>query len=440
MASQVVSRTLAVTATAEQVFHGLYAAESVVVWTDSRGDRGSGQSVIASGVVREIHGSPWEQLRGQWAGARCPDTQGAPLGVMVVLPYDTLQYSMGIDLSDRGYPLEPVRTIDITRSVEVDEDSGQVTAWAINGPGVAEWMESLERVLAGRVDIPEVSRAAPGEAVWRDSSEDYRGLIAQAREAIRQGEVYQLCLTTSASVKPTVSDWELHRSLRGDNPTHHQALIRLGDVSMVSASPETFLTLDRQRQAVTRPIKGTRPRGSTEREDRALIDQLVHSEKERAENLMIVDLMRNDFLRVCETGSVSVDGLFEVETYPSVHQLVSTVSGELRPECDGVDLIKACFPAGSMTGAPKHRAVTLLIEMERSPRGLYSGAWGWLRADGTIDLAMTIRTAIFQGDTASLGVGGGITWSSDPAEEIAEVGHKAQKLMGVLGVSSIQYS
>jgi Anthranilate/para-aminobenzoate synthases component I len=191
---------------------------------------------------------------------------------------------------------------------------------------------------------------------------------------------------------------------------------------------------------VTRPIKGTRPRGATEREDLALVDQLVQSDKERAENLMIVDLMRNDFLRVCDTGSVSVEGLFEVETYRSVHQLVSTVSGQLREDCDGVDLIEACFPAGSMTGAPKHRAVTLLADMEQSTRGVYSGAWGWLLADGTMELAMTIRTAVFRGNTVSLGVGGGITWSSEPAEEIAEVGHKAAKLLGVLGVSTIQYS
>lgn len=440
MASQVVSRTLAVTATPEEVFHALYASESVVVWTDSRGDLGSGRSVIASGVLQDIDGSPWEQLRAQWAGVRSPGSDQAPLGVMVVLPYDTLQYSLGVDLTGRGFPLEPVRTIEVTRALEVDEDSGQVTAWAVDGPGFGEWCESVEQVLGEPIDVPEVARASAGEALWKDSSEEYQGLIAQAREAIRQGEVYQLCLTTRASVQPSLSDWELHRTLRGDNPTHHQALIRLGDLSVVSASPETFLTLDRNRRAVTRPIKGTRPRGATEREDRALIDQLVQSDKERAENLMIVDLMRNDFLRVCETGSVSVDGLFEVETYPSVHQLVSTVSGELRDECDGVDLIEACFPAGSMTGAPKHRAVTLLADMERSTRGVYSGAWGWLRADGTMDLAMTIRTVIFRGDTVSLGVGGGITWSSEPAEEIAEVGHKAAKLLKVLGVSTIQYS
>jgi len=440
MASQVVSRRLAVTATPEQVFHGLYASESVVVWTDSRGDLGSGRSVIASGVLHEIVGSPWEQLRAHWDALQSIGSRHAPLGVMVTLPYDALEYSLGVDLAARGYPLEPVRAIEITRAVEVEEDSGQVTVWAVDGPGVTEWCDSVEDVLGKPVHVPGVGAASAVEAVWRDSAAEYYGLISQAREAIRQGEVYQLCLTTSASVKPSLSDWELHRRLRADNPTHHQALIRLGDVSLVSASPETFLTLDPDRRAVTRPIKGTRPRGATEREDRALVDQLVQSDKERAENLMIVDLMRNDFLRVCETGSVSVDGLFEVESYPSVHQLVSTVSGELRGDCDGVDLIEACFPAGSMTGAPKHRAVTLLADMERSTRGVYSGAWGWLRADGTMDLAMTIRTAVFRGDTVSVGVGGGITWSSEPAQEIAEVGHKAAKLLGVLGVSTSQYS
>ena len=440
MASQVVSRTLAVTATPEQVFHGLYSSESVVVWTDSRGDLGSGRSVIASGVLRTIEGNPWEQLRAQWADAGGPGAEQAPLGLMVVLPYDLLQYSLGVDLLSRGYPLEPVRTVEISRAVEIEEESGTVTLWAVDAPGVGDWMDAVERALGAPSDLPQVPGPELVEAAWKDRAADYHGLIEQAREAIRQGEVYQLCLTTSATVQPSLSDWQLHQRLRGDNPTHHQALLRLGDISLVSASPETFLTLDTDRNAVTRPIKGTRPRGSTEREDRALVDQLLQSDKERAENLMIVDLMRNDFLRVCETGSVSVDGLFEVETYPSVHQLVSTVSGVLRDECDGVDLIEACFPAGSMTGAPKHRAVTLLADMERSTRGVYSGAWGWLRRDGTVDLAMTIRTAVFRGDTVSLGVGGGITWSSEPKEEIAEVGHKASKLLGVLGVSSIQYS
>ena len=437
MHSAVVSRTLAVTATAEQVFHTLYANESVAIWTDSRGDRGSGRSILATGELLTIHGSPWQQLREVWAGARRASPPGSPLGVMVVLPYDALQYSMGISGTD---PLEPVRVVEVRRALEVDENTGTLTAWAWADDDTEAWMDSLEDTLITPVTPPEPVHPEGLQATWRDDTAAYRELISQAREAIRQGEVYQLCLTTSVSVPCGLRDWELHQLLRSTHPTHHQALLRLGGVSVVSASPETFLTLDPSGRAVTRPIKGTRPRGQSEREDRLFVDQLVQSEKERAENLMIVDLMRNDFLRVCDTGSVAVEGLFEVESYSSVHQLVSTVTGVLRDDCDGVDLIEACFPAGSMTGAPKHRAVTLLQQMEQAPRGVYSGAWGWLGADGSLELAMTIRTAVLRDGVAEVGVGGGITWSSEPGEEIAEVGHKARKLLGVLGVSTIQYS
>jgi para-aminobenzoate synthetase component 1 len=190
----------------------------------------------------------------------------------------------------------------------------------------------------------------------------------------------------------------------------------------------------------TRPIKGTRPRGESDELDRALIAELVESAKEQAENLMIVDLMRNDLQKVCETGSVSVTGLFEVETYSSVHQLVSTVEGTLREGADGVDALAACFPAGSMTGAPKHRAVTLLAEWESGPRGVYSGCFGWWRLDGSMEWAMTIRSALFSENGIDIGVGGGITWSSDVDQEIKEVGHKAKRLLEALGISGIQYS
>ena len=279
-----------------------------------------------------------------------------------------------------------------------------------------------------------------GCAHWRESPERYRDLIGQAREAIRDGEAYQMCVTTQVTVDTAVSDVELYETLRHSAPAPYQALMRLGEVSVVSASPETFLRLDRDGRATTRPIKGTRPRGATPEDDRELVEQLVSSDKERAENLMIVDLMRNDLLRVCRPESISVTGLFDVETYSSVHQLVSTVHGVLRDDCDGIDLITACFPAGSMTGAPKQRAVELLAQLESGPRGIYSGTWGWLGIDGTMELAMTIRTAVYSQGCVQVGVGGGITWSSVADDEIAEVGHKARKLLEALGVSGIQYS
>jgi anthranilate/para-aminobenzoate synthase component I len=191
---------------------------------------------------------------------------------------------------------------------------------------------------------------------------------------------------------------------------------------------------------VTRPIKGTRPRGVTVDEDEALIVELRESDKEQAENLMIVDLMRNDLSPVAVVGSISVPELLVVETYASVHQLVSTVQATLRPDADLVDVVESAFPAGSMTGAPKRRAVGLLAQWEAEPRGYYSGVFGVWRGDGSATIAMTIRTAVVTPEGLTIGVGGGITALSDPAFEVAEVGVKALPFLRALGHNQVQYS
>jgi para-aminobenzoate synthetase component 1 len=333
------------------------------------------------------------------------------------------------------------RGLWVERSLQFHHDSGEVIAWGLESDeGFSRWVKEIEATLVAAPPAPTESTPLGAVATWRDQPDAYRGLIEKAQGAIKDGEVYQICLTTSVHVDSEITDVELHALLRELSPTHHQALMRLGDYSLVSASPETFLTLDANGVLRTRPIKGTRPRGESDELDRALIAELVESAKEQAENLMIVDLMRNDLQKVCDTGSVSVTGLFEVETYSSVHQLVSTVEGTLREGADGVDALAACFPAGSMTGAPKHRAVTLLAEWESGPRGVYSGCFGWWRLDGSMEWAMTIRSALFSENGIDIGVGGGITWSSDVDQEIKEVGHKAKRLLEALGISGIQYS
>src|SRR5690606_11029463 len=182
-----------------------------------------------------------------------------------------------------------------------------------------------------------------------------------------------------------------------------------------------------------KPIKGTRPRGRTTAQDEALHAELLGSDKERAENLMIVDLMRNDLGRVCEVGSVSVPSLLTVESYAHVHQLVSTVRGRLRDDVTVMDAVASCFPAGSMTGAPKLAAVRILDSLERRPRGIYSGAFGYVSLDGRVDLAMVIRSIVIDADGASIGAGGGITALSIPDEELAEAKLKAAALLAVLG-------
>jgi len=186
----------------------------------------------------------------------------------------------------------------------------------------------------------------------------------------------------------------------------------------------------------TTPMKGTRPRSADPATDRALRAELLASEKERAENLMIVDLMRNDLGRIAELGSVSVPSLLEVEEYAHVHQLVSTVRARIAPPATALDVVRAAFPAGSMTGAPKHSAMSILHELEQGPRGVYSGAFGRLGLDGSADLAMVIRSIVLTPTGASIGTGGGITALSDPDEEIEETRVKARALLAVLGAAS----
>jgi anthranilate synthase component 1 len=223
-------------------------------------------------------------------------------------------------------------------------------------------------------------------------------------------------------------------ALREASPTHHGGYLRFGDTALLSASPEQFLAVSPTGLVRTKPIKGTRPRGETVARDLELRAELEGSEKERAENVMIVDLMRNDVGRIAEVGSVEVRHLLAVESYAQVHQLVSTVEGRLAAGLTGVDAVAACFPAGSMTGAPKLSAMRILHGLEAGPRGVYSGCFGYFGLDGAVDLAMVIRSIVLDPDGASVGAGGGITALSVPEEELAEVRLKAAALLAALGL------
>jgi anthranilate synthase component 1 len=331
----------------------------------------------------------------------------------------------------------------VDRLVAIDHASGLATLYALGDQWegeLAQWRDATGQRLATAQVLADPALPQVPPIIWRDSTERYRAIIDEAQSAITEGEAYQLCVTTQLRVDADIDPIALHRVVRHSNPTHHQGLIRAGALSLVSASPETFLDVSSDGIVTTRPIKGTRPRGLTPEDDQRLADELRGSDKEQAENLMIVDLMRNDLSVVCDTGTVAVPELMVVESYASVHQLVSTVTGQLRADADLVDLIDASFPAGSMTGAPKRRAVELLAGWEQAPRGYYSGVWGVWRADGSATLAMTIRTAVITGDSMTLGVGGGITALSEPGSEIAEVGIKAMPFLRALGHAQVEYS
>ena len=210
------------------------------------------------------------------------------------------------------------------------------------------------------------------------------------------------------------------------------AYLGFRDVAVASASPELFLRLENGR-VETRPIKGTRPRGHTPEADVALAEELRSSEKDRAENVMIVDLLRNDLGRACRVGSVHVPDLFGLETYSTVHHLVSTIRGDLRRDLDAVDLLKACFPGGSVTGCPKIRAMEIIEELEPTRRGVYCGAIGCLGFDGDMDTSIVIRTAVIKDMRAYYQVGGAIVADSDPESEYQETLDKARAFLTALG-------
>ncbi|MGH2850487.1 MAG: aminodeoxychorismate synthase component I [Solirubrobacteraceae bacterium] len=259
--------------------------------------------------------------------------------------------------------------------------------------------------------------------------------IATCQDLLRAGESYEICLTNELRSARCADGLDLHRVLRRVNPAPFAAFLRLGGVEIVSSSPERFLALDRARMLEAKPIKGTVARSETPHEDRAAAARLRSGEKDRAENLMIVDVLRNDLGRVAEVGSVSVPTLMGVESYETVHQLVSTVHARLREDRTIVDCLRAAFPGGSMTGAPKLRTMELIDRLEGRPRGAYSGAIGWIGANGTADLSIAIRTIVSSRRGLSIGAGGAITVQSSPREELDELLLKARAPLQAVGLA-----
>jgi len=257
------------------------------------------------------------------------------------------------------------------------------------------------------------------------SHERYLEDIETCKRRLIEGETYEICLTNKITAEAGVEPLPLYRSLRRVNPAPFSAYLRFGERAVLSSSPERFLRVGRDRWVEAKPIKGTCPRGATPAEDVRLAEELRLGEKNRAENLMIADLLRNDLGVVCQVGTVHVPDLMHVESYETVHQLVSTVRGLLRDDVEPPDCIRACFPGGSMTGAPKKRTMEIIDELEGEARGVYSGAIGYLGLSGGCDLNIVIRTIVVEQQTATLGVGGAIVMQSDAEEEYQETLLKA---------------
>ncbi len=310
---------------------------------------------------------------------------------------------------------------------------------------IQEFQENL-RGLQSASSLPGSSAGIPAEAGIQASHRsplvlrsnftqpDYLNAVETAREYIAAGDIFQVNLSQRFESDLPVPPYELYRRLRDINPAPFAAYLNFDEVTVVSASPERFLKVSGD-HVETRPMKGTRPRGRSPTEDERLASELQSSTKDRAENVMIVDLERNDLGRVCRFGSVKVRELWTLEKYATVWQLTSTVEGRLQEGKDRIHLLESCFPGGSITGAPKVRSMEIIDELEPTRRSVYTGSLGYLSFSGEMDLNIVIRTILAKGGKAYLQVGGAITYDSSPQSEYEETLHKARALFQALGLS-----
>ena len=378
-----------------------------------------------------------------------PDAPPFLGGLVGFLGYDlghSLERLPSIAIDDQGLP--PLRLALHDWVVAWDRRTGE--AW-LAGRAVDGDIRSLARRLDdvhARLTTPDaVDRAGDASddgapLIFRSglSRTAYEAGVDSVREHIAEGDIYQANLTRRLETRFDGDPWARYRRLRTGDPSLFSAYLDLGPSpetgrprALLSASPEPFVSLDPDGVVATDPIKGTRPRGRDRTEDRALACELLTSAKDRAENVMIVDVLRNDLGRVCLPGTVRVPRLCRLERTAAVQHLVSTVTGRLSPGRDAFDLLAASFPGGSITGAPKIRAMEILEGLEPVRRGPYTGALGWIGPDGAMQTSILIRTFVADGRRLTLHVGGGITWGSDPAAEWEETVAKARGPLGAIG-------
>ncbi|WP_248505834.1 aminodeoxychorismate synthase component I [Streptomyces sp. D2-8] len=455
------TRRVAGAVDAEAVFERMFAGSPRSFWLDSslvepgrsrfsflgddqgplaefvRYDVGAGRCEIerAGRPVRRVRASVFDYLKRQLTSRRV-DATGLPFdftgGYVGYFGYE-VKADCGSSNRHRS-PAPDAAWLFADRVVAVDHEEGftYVVCLAEDTPQAAreaaDWLEGvladLSCVAAERPPLPGPPVPAdPGAAEpWlvRDRA-TYLADIEACRRALRSGTSYEVCLTNAARLPAPPDALEFYRTLRRDNPAPYAAFLRFGELEVAGSSPERFLRIGRDGTAEARPVKGTAPRGAGPEEDARLRDALASDAKTRAENLMIVDLLRNDLGQVCRTGTVRVSKLMATETYATVHQLVSTVEGRLRPGTDAVDCVRACFPGGSMTGAPKLRTLEIIDSLETEARGVYSGALGYFGCGGGADLSIVIRTAVVADGVMHLGAGGAIVLGSDPDAEYEEM-------------------
>ncbi|MBV9060895.1 MAG: aminodeoxychorismate synthase component I [Pseudonocardiales bacterium] len=406
--------------------------------------------------VNVFHSSFFDYLNGQLRQRSVTVPEGLPfefnLGYVGYLGYE-------LKVESGGHPAHHATTPDAAllfadRIVVFDhrEQTSYLLCLVLNetDPTAARWLDDTAAQLRALPDVspatqtsnsvllPSVDAEIEKHVEFRHDKEAYLKRIDACLKEIQNGESYEICLTNLATARIPTDSFSTYLALRRISPVPNGAFLDFHDVAVLSASPERFISISTDRIVESKPIKGTRPRGSTLAEDEQLRDHLASTEKDQAENLMIVDLVRNDLNKVCEIGSVHVPRLFQVETYSTVHQLVSTIRGVLRPDQSSVDCIRAAFPGGSMTGAPKVRTMDIIDRLEGGPRGVYSGSLGWFALSGAVDLSIVIRTIVATADRVTYGMGGAIVALSDPEEEFQETLIKSRAMTAAIVSASIE--
>ncbi len=407
--------------------------------------------VDCAGTRSVLQGDPFEALRCMLARFACEPTDEIPFvgGAVGYFAYDLgrlielIQMRAIEDIPTPDYCLgfyDSALIIDLPRrlctAVSRSGDPDAIQFWC----DMAEASQRAEESRCLKVSQVNPLGSFADQVLLCDAGitsnftkADYLRAIERVKEYIAAGDCYQVNLSQRFETDLDVSPWELYRTLRRINPAPHSCFMEIGDLALVSASPESFLSYDPiSRIVTTRPIKGTRPRGSTLEEDARFALELASSEKDRAENVMIVDMERNDLGRVARYGTVRVPKLWEIEAHPNVFQMVSTVQAELAEGRDPVDLFRASFPGGSITGAPKVRAMEIIEELEPHRRGIYTGSAGFIDFTGRVEINIVIRSFIVHAGRAYFHAGGGIVADSDPEMEYEETLHKVSGLVAAL--------
>jgi para-aminobenzoate synthetase len=454
---------------AERVFMNLFADSSPAFWLDSALVRGFSRfsymgdasgphaefvtydlpsrkvTVVHRGRVTTHAESIFDYLQRALAERRV-DTEGLPFdfncGYAGYLGYE-LKADCGASGAHRS-PTADAGFVFADRLIAFDHEEGVTYLVCVDDEEhearAMEWLDATSERLPDLEPAPPWSRVLRPRSVaqtLRHPPHRYLELIAQCKGEIRRGESYEICLTNMITNHVRIDPLNTYRALRSRNPAPYATYLNFPGVAVLSSSPERFITVDPHGVVDAKPIKGTRRRGRTVREDEALYEDLHTNEKDRSENLMIVDLLRNDLGTVCNVGSVHVSNIFTVESYATVHQLVSSIRGRLRRGISAVQAVRAAFPAGSMTGAPKKRTMEIIDRLEAGPRGIYSGSIGFFGLNGSADLSVVIRTIVATPADVTVGVGGAIVDLSDPGDELEEMLLKSRALVQSLSETAV---